>query len=203
MASISFPDSIWAAVTAAPPLRPALDGDTDLDTVVIGAGFTGLSAALELARHGQRVMLLEAKAVGWGASGRNNGQVIPTLTAAEPHAIIARWGAAGERFVRLVGDSASLLFDLARRENISALAEAEQTGWIQPAHSPGSIKLSRARVAAWQEYGFPARLLNREETTALLGTDFWLGGMLNPTGAISTRSALRVEWPAPPRNMAP
>lgn len=182
MTEITFPASLWAAVTEAPPLRPALDSDADVDTVVIGAGFTGLSAALELARNGQQVMLLEAQAVGWGASGRNNGQVIPTLTAAEPHAIAARWGAAGERFVQLIGNSASVLFDIARREGIEGEAEAEQTGWFQPAHSPGRIALSRARVEAWQEHGFPARLLDREEAAALLGSDFWHGGMLNPTG---------------------
>lgn len=182
MAEAVFPDSIWAAVTPRPPQAPALDRDAEADAVVIGAGFTGLSAALELARSGQRVLLLEAQAVGWGASGRNNGQVIPTLTAAEPRAMAARWGAAGERFVRLVGDSAQVLFDIARREGIEAEAEAEQTGWFQPAHSPGRIKLSRARAEAWREYGFPAKLLDREETSALLGSDFWYGGMLNPTG---------------------
>lgn len=182
MGEVVFPDSIWAAVTPARPLLPPLDSDAETDAVVIGAGFTGLSAALELARGGQRVMLLEAQAVGWGASGRNNGQVIPTLTAAEPRAIVARWGAAGERFVRLIGDSASVLFDIARREGIEGDAEAEQTGWFQPAHSPGRVRLSRTRVEAWQHYGFPARLLDREETAALLGTDFWYGGMLNPTG---------------------
>ncbi|SEH88509.1 NAD(P)/FAD-dependent oxidoreductase [Paracoccus alkenifer] len=182
MTEAVFPDSIWAAVTPRPPQTPPLASDADADAVVIGAGFTGLSAALELARAGQKVLLLEAQAVGWGASGRNNGQVIPTLTAAEPRAMVARWGAAGERFVRLVGDSADTLFDIARREGIEAEAEAEQTGWFQPAHSPGRVKLSRARVEAWQHYGFPARLLDRQETTALLGTDFWYGGMLNPTG---------------------
>lgn len=182
MADVVFPDSIWAAVTPRPPQAPPLDSDAEADAVVIGAGFTGLSAALELARAGQRVLLLEAQAVGWGASGRNNGQVIPTLTAAEPRAMAERWGAAGERFVRLVGGSADTLFDIARREGIEAEAEAEQTGWFQPAHSPGRVRLSRARVEAWQHYGFPARLLDRQETAALLGTDFWYGGMLNPTG---------------------
>jgi len=182
MAEIVFPDSIWAAVTPDPGLSRPLDTDADVDAVIIGAGFTGLSATLELARSGQKVMLLEAQGVGWGASGRNNGQVIPILTAAEPRAIVERWGAAGERFVRLIGNSASVLFDIARREGIAADAEAEQAGWFQPAHSPGRMKLSRTRVEAWQQFGFPARLLDREEAAALLGTDFWYGGMLNPTG---------------------
>jgi len=182
MTDVIFPDSIWAATAPARIPAPPLDTDTDTETAVIGGGFTGLSAALELARSGQKVMLLEGEAVGWGASGRNNGQVIPTMTAAEPDAMAARYGAAGERFARLVGNSASALFDIARREGIEADAEAEQAGWFQPAHSPGRVALSRARVEAWQRFGFPARLLDRGETTALLGSDFWYGGMLNPTG---------------------
>jgi glycine/D-amino acid oxidase-like deaminating enzyme len=182
MTDVIFPDSLWAATALPRTPAPPLDADTDADTVVIGGGFTGLSAALELASSSQRVVLLEAEAVGWGASGRNNGQVIPTMTAAEPDALAARYNAAGERFARLVGNSASTLFDIVRREGIEADAEAEQTGWFQPAHSPGRLALSRARVEAWQRFGFPARLLDRAEATALLGTDFWYGGMLNPTG---------------------
>ncbi|WP_121063946.1 NAD(P)/FAD-dependent oxidoreductase [Chachezhania antarctica] len=71
----AYPDS-WYAATANDPTRyPALEGDTKVDVCVIGGGFTGLSAALHLAQAGRRVMLLEAHQVGFGASGRNGGQV--------------------------------------------------------------------------------------------------------------------------------
>lgn len=175
-----FPKSIWAET--APPRTQAqpLKGAVEADTIIVGGGLTGLSAALHLARGGQKVVLLEAMAVGWGASGRNNGQVIPTMTAAEPDAIARRYGEAGDRFARLIGNSANVLFDLVREEEMQA--EAEQTGWFQPAHSPGRVQLSKKRVEAWSRFGFPARLLDREETQALLGSDFWYGGMLNPTG---------------------
>ena len=178
--TVAHPPSLWAET--APPREPAppLPGPLDVDTVVVGAGFTGLSAALHLAREGRSVAVLEGRAVGWGASGRNNGQVIPTLTAAEPDAWVARFGAAGERMARLIGGSADLLFAIVRREGIRA--EAEQAGWFQPAHSPGRLRLSRARVEAWRRLGFPARLLGSEEAAALLGSRFWHGGMLNPTG---------------------
>lgn len=177
---VEFPKSIWA--DTAPPRRPGspLEGAIEADTVIVGGGLSGLSAALHLARAGQKTVLLEAMAVGWGASGRNNGQVIPTMTAAEPDAIRNRYGAAGESFARLIGNSASVLFDLVREEGMAA--EAEQTGWFQPAHSPGRVALSKRRVEAWSRLGFPARLLDREETRALLGSGFWYGGMLNPTG---------------------
>ncbi len=110
----AMPATLWTAVTPDPPPRPALDGERRADVAVVGAGFTGLSAALAPAARGRRVVMLDAARVGWGASGRNNGQVIPTLTGAEPDAIVARHGETGERFVRLVAGSAEALFGLVR-----------------------------------------------------------------------------------------
>jgi glycine/D-amino acid oxidase-like deaminating enzyme len=147
---------------------------------IVGAGFTGLSAALHLRRAGIEVAVLEAVEPGWGASGRNNGQVIPTLSRAEPADIVARHGAAGERFVALLRDSASILFDLVREEGLDA--EAEQTGWIQPVHSPGRMKIAERRVAAWLRWGAPVELLSREEVRRRVGSDAWYGGWWNASG---------------------
>src|SRR3954467_12133143 len=150
---VPWPASLWAA--AAPP-RPDLrerGGTAQADVVIIGAGFSGLSTALHLREAGVDVAIVEAMEPGWGASGRNNGQVIPTLSRPDPEDIIARHGAAGERFVALLGDSASVLFDLARRYRIQA--EQEQTGWVQPVHSPGRIKIAERRVRQWSKFGAP------------------------------------------------
>src|SRR3954454_1363381 len=133
--SPAWPPSLWAAVTPPGPALPEVQGSVTADVVVIGAGFTGLSTALHLREAGGDVAVLEAAEPGWGASGRNNGQVIPTLTRQDPEAIVARHGEAGERFVALLRDSAATLFDLARAHGIDA--EAEQSGWVQPAPSPG------------------------------------------------------------------
>ncbi len=102
------------------------------------------------------------------------------MTSAEPDAIAKRYGASGERFARLIGNSADILFSIVRDENIDA--EAEQNGWFQPAHSPGRVKLSQTRVDAWKRFGFPAEFFDRAATSRLLGSDFWYGGMFNPTG---------------------
>lgn len=70
-----FPPSWYAASTDVPDLRPRLDGDRRADVAILGAGYTGLSAALHLAQKGVDVVVLEAHRAGFGASGRNGGQV--------------------------------------------------------------------------------------------------------------------------------
>ena len=179
---VIFPPSIWAVT--APPRTPTapLEGSVDTDTVIIGAGVTGLNAALHLAKQGRDVIILEGNAVGWGASGVNNGQIIPTLTAAEPDMWVERYGDTGRRFAELVGSSAAFVYDTIRNENIVAAADAEQTGWFQPAHSPGRTKLSQKRVEAWTRFGLEARYLDQQQTTELLGSEGWYGGMLAPSG---------------------
>ncbi|NVK44568.1 MAG: FAD-binding oxidoreductase [Oceanospirillaceae bacterium] len=67
--------SYYAASANAAPEYPALQGETTADVCIIGGGYTGLSAALHLAEQGLNVVLLEAQRIGWGASGRNGGQV--------------------------------------------------------------------------------------------------------------------------------
>ncbi len=171
--------SIWEE-TAARLAADCLREDASSEVVVIGGGLTGLSAALHLAKRGKAVTVIEAKTIGFGGSGRNNGQVIPTLAAVEPDAMIARHGEVGERFVNLVKDSANDLFDLVRKHKIDC--DAEQTGWFQPSHSVDYLRLSEARVSAWQRLGAPAQMLDAAQSEALLGSKHWFGGMLNPTG---------------------
>jgi glycine/D-amino acid oxidase-like deaminating enzyme len=177
---VSWPPSLWAAVTPSGPDLPELAGAHEADVVVIGAGFTGLSTALHLRDAGVDVAVVEAAEPGWGASGRNNGQVIPTLSRPDPDDIVAKHGAAGERFVALLRDSASTLFGVAARYGIDA--EQEQAGWVQPVHSPGRIKIAERRVRQWSKFGAPVELLSRDQTREMLGSDAWFGGFWNRTG---------------------
>ncbi|MDI4235759.1 FAD-dependent oxidoreductase [Bradyrhizobium sp. Arg237L] len=177
---VRWPDSLWAAVTPAGPDLPELTGTRQADVVVIGSGFTGLSTALHLREAGVDVAIVEAMEPGWGASGRNNGQVIPTLSRPDPEDIVAKHRAAGERFVSLLRDSASTLFDVAGRYNIQA--EQEQAGWVQPVHSPGRIKIAERRVRQWSKFGAPVELLTRDQVRDMLGSDAWYGGFWNRSG---------------------
>lgn len=71
----AYPDSWYAATAETLPLQPALEGAEQADICIVGAGYTGLSAALHLAGAGRRVVVLEAQRIGFGASGRNGGQI--------------------------------------------------------------------------------------------------------------------------------
>jgi glycine/D-amino acid oxidase-like deaminating enzyme len=161
---------------------PTLDGERRVAVAVVGAGFTGLSTALHLAEAGVReVVVLEAARVGHGASGRNNGQVIPTLSRADPDAFVRHLGEdRGTRFAHLVRDSASFLFDLVRRHGIDC--DAVQKGWVQPAHRPSRLALSEKRVRLWQKFGADVDLLDKTQTAEILGTDTYFGGWQAPTG---------------------
>lgn len=128
---LALPNSLWAATASPPPPTPALVGRCRADVVVVGAGFTGLSAALHLAKGGARVVVLEAMEPGWGASGRNGGQVIPGLRA-EQSVVRKRLGNdTADRLIDFASNSARFLFDLVDEHGLQC--EAKNCGWIQPA----------------------------------------------------------------------
>ncbi|MDO5706818.1 MAG: FAD-dependent oxidoreductase, partial [Paracoccus sp. (in: a-proteobacteria)] len=173
-------DSLWTATANPAPHCPPQVGEADCDVAIIGAGYTGLSAAVHLAERGQRVILLDAQSPGWGASGRNGGQVNPGLKE-DPDTIEARFGAdMGGRMVALSGGAGQFVFDLIARLNISC--DARQTGWIQPFHNEVSEGVVRRRVDQWVRRGASLRLLDRETTAALLGTTTYHGAMIDDRG---------------------
>ena len=178
--AVTWPPSLWAATAPAGPELPALAGGHASDVVIVGAGFTGLSTAIHLREMGIAATVIEAAEPGWGASGRNNGQVIPTLAGHDPSAMVKRHGAAGERFNAVLRDSAAYLFDLVRKYAIPA--EAEQSGWVQPVHSPGRFKLAEKRVREWSALDAPVELLDRAAVSAMTGSEAWFGGFWNRTG---------------------
>jgi glycine/D-amino acid oxidase-like deaminating enzyme len=188
---VRWPNSLWAAVTPPGPELPQLKGSEKADVIVIGGGFTGLSTALHLREASVDVAIVEAIEPGWGASGRNNGQVIPTLSRVDPEEIVARHGAAGERFVGMLRDSAATLFDVARRYQLNA--EQEQAGWVQPVHSPRRIKIAERRVRQWGKVGAPVELLSRDKARDMLGSDAWYGGFWNRSGGHINPLALARE----------
>lgn len=176
-----LPESHWAASAVAGPESGPLDGAIRVDVAVVGAGVTGLSTAIHLAERGVRVAVLEAREPGFGGSGRNNGQIIPTLSRLDPVNLTAAYGEAkGSALARMVGGSAALVFDLIERYQMRC--DGVQKGWIQPAHRPGRMAAAEQRVAQWRALGAEVALLDAAQTERALGTRFWHGAMVAPTG---------------------
>lgn len=172
--------SLWTATANPASPCPPLKGTEEAEVAIIGGGFTGLSAALHLAEAGVSVRLLEAETPGWGASGRNGGQVNPGLKE-DPDTIETRFGPEmGGRMVALAGGAGDFVFRLIDRLGIDC--DAAQPGWIQPVHSEEAMKTVRPRVEQWQRRGAPLRMLSRTETADLLGTDTYLAGMIDERG---------------------
>jgi glycine/D-amino acid oxidase-like deaminating enzyme len=172
--------SLWAATAEPAPDCPPLSGSVRTDIAIVGGGFTGLSAALHLAEAGADVLVLEAETPGWGASGRNGGQVIPGLKH-DPDAIEERFGTElGRRVVALSGGAPDLVFSLIEKHGIRC--DAVRSGWIQPSHSTAALNVGRARHAQWSRRGAPIRMLDRDETEALTGSPAYVGGTLDERG---------------------
>jgi glycine/D-amino acid oxidase-like deaminating enzyme len=174
--SFDPPASVW---TAAEPLLEArpLEGDCRADVAVVGAGYTGLSAALHLAERGADVVVLDAAEPGWGGSGRNGGQVIPGLKD-DPDELEKKFGPEiGRRMWQITGGAADFVFELIARHKIPC--QAHQSGWISAAPTAAAMTTLRARTEQWQRRGAPVELLDRRRVAELTGTTCYAGGMLD------------------------
>ncbi|WP_137389474.1 NAD(P)/FAD-dependent oxidoreductase [Rhodoligotrophos defluvii] len=172
--------SLWAATAEPAPATVPLAGEIRADVAVVGGGFCGLSCALHLAEAGVDTVLLEAQEPGWGASGRNGGQVIPCFKD-DPETLIARLGEdLGERMSRLGAEAGTLVENLIARHNIACAYR--RNGWILGIAGMRGIPAMESRTRQWQARGLPVRLLDREETAALIGAPIYAAGYLDPRG---------------------
>jgi glycine/D-amino acid oxidase-like deaminating enzyme len=176
-ASSAPPASAWTAAAEPLPETRPLEGDRRADVVVIGAGYTGLSAALHLAERGAEVVVLDAAEPGWGASGRNGGQIIPGLKH-DPDELERRFGGeTGRRMWEIAGGAADVVFELVARHKIAC--HAERCGWIAAAPHAAALESLGSRTEQWQRRGAPVELLDATRIAELTGTTAYAGGMLD------------------------
>jgi glycine/D-amino acid oxidase-like deaminating enzyme len=168
--------SYYAATANDKTDYPELDGQVQADVCVVGAGFTGVATALTLAERGYSVAIVEANRVGWGASGRNGGQLINGLS-----------GMA--RLEKILGEEhADMLWDLRWRGNDIIHERVEKYG-IQCDLKNGFVEtaLKARHLRELDEYAeemerrnfpYPYEVWDKEKTQASLGTDAYIGGFV-------------------------
>jgi glycine/D-amino acid oxidase-like deaminating enzyme len=176
----ALPPSLYAEAAAPAVPTPPLEGTVRADVCIVGGGFTGLSAALHLAEIGVDVLLLEAREPGWGASGRNGGQVNPGLKP-DPDQVERDFGPElGRRMLALSYGAPDALFALVRRHQIAC--EARQEGTIRAAIDARSAASVARTAEQGARRGWPVSFASAEETAAMTGTRRYAGAMLDARG---------------------
>jgi len=179
-----IPD-FYASFAPPVPATNPLDGAMRTAVAVVGAGFTGLSAALHLAERGIAPLVLETRDIGWGASSRNFGQVVPYFKHDQDH-VLRHFGAeTGERLIAAAGNAPDLVFGLIARHGIACTAV--RNGLIFAAHSPAARESLARRTAFWQRCGAPVEMYDGQDAAAFIGSRFYAacsidrrGGTINP-----------------------
>jgi len=173
--------SSYYAASANPRTEsPALSGDIDADICVVGGGFSGLSTALHLAQNGNSVTLIEGAKIGWGASGRNGGQIVNGLNAGLD-TIGKRYGESTAEFVgSLVQEGASIIRDFVSRHDIACDIKPRN---IYVGFNARHMQALEQKQALWRRYGMDDHeLLDRDSLQQHVGSSVYCGGMVDHSG---------------------
>ena len=172
--------SYYAATANASPSRPPLQGDITADVCIVGAGFTGISAALELAERGIAVVVLEAARVGWGASGRNGGQIVNGYSRGLD-VIERRYGReAARRLGEMALEGGQIIRDRVAKYAIDC---ALVPGGVMVALNVRQLRSLAHEQQVWAEHGHPGMvLLDRESLKQCVASDRYIGGLADPLG---------------------
>jgi gamma-glutamylputrescine oxidase len=155
----------------------ALHGDVRADVCVIGAGFTGVSTALHLAERGYKVHVVEANRIGWGASGRNGGQIISGISGEQR--LAKAYGSGGEKALWEMGWAGH---DIIRQRVEKYGIQCDlKFGYLDVAIKPRHIRAIHAELEQMERYNFPyeTRFLDAAETRETIGTSEYIGSLLN------------------------
>ncbi|WP_426417138.1 NAD(P)/FAD-dependent oxidoreductase [Aestuariirhabdus sp. LZHN29] len=180
MNPVSHTTSYYAASANDTRQRPPLDGQVSADICVIGAGYTGLSTALHLAESGFKVVVVEASRIGFGASGRNGGQIVNSYSrdidfierhyGAETGAELGQMAFEGARIMRRLIEQYDIQCDL-------------KPGGIFAACNPKQLRELEAKKSLWERHGHTGlELLSADSIQQHVGTERYSGGLLDHNG---------------------
>lgn len=180
MTHTPYPQSYYAASANPVPARPELQGETETDVCIIGAGYTGLSTALFLLENGFKVTVLEAAKVGFGASGRNGGQIVNSYS--RDIDVIER--SVGPKQAQLLGQMA---FEGGRiiRERIAKynIQCDLKDGGVFAANTHKHMKHLESQKKLWERYGHTQlELMDAKRIREVVASESYVGGMLDMSG---------------------
>jgi gamma-glutamylputrescine oxidase len=172
--------SYYAASANLSPERPPLTGDQQVDICIVGAGYSGLSTGLHLAEKGYKVAIIEGARVGWGASGRNGGQIVNGLNASL-QTIKKRYGQDTANFVAgLVQEGGDIIRERVKTYDIQCDLKP---GNIFTGLTAAHMKELEARRDLWASYGIHNQdMLDKAQLRDHIGSDVYAGGMIDHTG---------------------
>ncbi|WPE22280.1 FAD-binding oxidoreductase [Shinella zoogloeoides] len=175
---MAYPDTYYKRTMADQTARTALSGTVECDVAVVGGGLAGLSAALQLARAGKRVVVLEAESIGFGASGRNGGFVSPG------------YATGGEEIARVAGKDKARQLHLLSMEGVEFIRDNISTlGIVDAKPQPGIMSVLRyddgASLKAYaeqslKEYDYRLEYMDRDEVRAVLKSERYFQALRNP-----------------------
>ncbi|UHD43882.1 FAD-binding oxidoreductase [Aureimonas altamirensis] len=170
-----FKDSLWYANAIDPPRANPLENDIDVDVCVVGAGYTGLTTALELRQAGVDVALLEAQEAGFGGSGRNAGHCTPTFTHYELADIRKMLGEPyAERLIERQTRANDVVEQRIRAYQIQC--DWVRNGYVMGALNPRALSRVKDKAVTYNAVGAKTRFLDRGEVESLTGSPRFLGG---------------------------
>lgn len=173
-------NSYYAATANKQDARPALTQSITADVCIIGGGFTGTNAALELAQRGVKAVLLEAVKIGFGASGRNGGQIVNGYSR-DLDVIVQRYGeAAGRKIGAMACEGGDIIHARVAQYGIQCDLKP---GGIFAALNPSQIRGLKHHQEIWAQYGFTDfELLDKAGLQTHVKTERYLGGLIDHKG---------------------
>lgn len=208
-------DNLWQRTARPSPVYPPLGADVKADVAIIGAGYTGLAAALRFSSHGRDVVVLEAMEPGFGASGRNTGWWVPFWTLMTPVKALERFGEMdGGCFCQMMIDAGRLVRQLVETHGIAC--DMRQAGVICAARTPETLKKLQNSAATWRQWGAPVDEIDVIAMRDYVATDRYIGGVMYRDGgqlqpldycrglaAAAVRSGVRIHSRSPATALVP
>jgi gamma-glutamylputrescine oxidase len=180
MSSPNHANSYYAASANDKAIRPQLTGEQRCDVCVVGAGFTGISTALSLAEKGKRVIVVEGSRIGFGASGRNGGQIVNSFNRDIDYIFKSYGEDIGQKMAKMAFAGSELIRHRIEKYNIDCDLKH---GNLFAACNPKQFEDLKAKKALWESHGHnELELLSASSIQDHIGSDRYAGGLLDRKG---------------------